>query len=43
MAYDDRYERDRERGRGPGWRGDDSFGGQPSPYGPLGWLASRSP
>ena len=27
MAHDDRYERDRERGRGPGWRGDDSFGG----------------
>jgi hypothetical protein len=25
MAYDDRY--DRERGRSPGWRGDDSFGG----------------
>ena len=25
MAHDDRY--DRERGRGPGWRGDDSFGG----------------
>ena len=27
MAHDDRYERDRERGRGPEWRGDDSFGG----------------
>jgi hypothetical protein len=27
MAYDDRYERERERSRGPGWRGDDSFGG----------------
>ena len=27
MAHDERYERERERGRGPGWRGDDSFGG----------------
>jgi hypothetical protein len=27
MAYDDRDERGRARGRGPEWRGDDSFGG----------------